>query len=89
MQRNNTVVGPNSQFWKISPDGLRDVARRQMGVVLLRHAGVGMAELGGDDAHRHTIHRKVRAMGMSQDVEGYRGSDPGAGAGLVERPFLM
>ena len=60
-----------------------------MGVVLLRHAGVGMAELGGDDPHRHPVHREMRAVGVTQDVESDRGGDPGPPARLLQRAFLM
>src|SRR4051812_16661343 len=73
-----------SQPRKIRPDGLRDIARREMGVVLLRHAGVGMSELGGDDAHRHPVHGQMRAVGVAQDVEVDRGRDASAAAGLIE-----
>jgi glycosyltransferase involved in cell wall biosynthesis len=57
--------------------------------VLFRHAGIGMAKLGGDHAYRHPVHGEMRTVGMAEDVEGHRGRDPGAGACLVERPFLV
>jgi hypothetical protein len=40
-----------------------------MGVMLLGHAGVGMAELRGDDAHRYPAHGEMRTVGVAQDVE--------------------
>jgi hypothetical protein len=77
------------QYWEIRPDGLRDVARRQMGIMLLGHSGVGMAKLGGDDAHGHAVHGKVGAVGVTQDVKVHRRHYPGPGASLFQRALLM
>ena len=58
-QRHNLGFFSQVEYWKIRPDRLRHIARRQMGVVLFGHAGVGVAELGGDDAHRHPAHGQM------------------------------
>ena len=49
----------NAEIGKIRPDRVCDVVRREMGVVLFRHAGVGVAELLGDDGHRNASHCKL------------------------------
>ena len=60
-----------------------------MGVVLLGHPGVGVAELSCYDPHRYAAHGKMRAMGVSQNVEIHGRRDSGPLAGLVQRPFLV
>lgn len=51
-QRDNLLAISKSQCREVRPDGLCHITRRQMGVVLLGHPGIGMAELGGENAHR-------------------------------------
>ena len=88
-KRDDLPLFCNSQHRKICTDGLRNVARCEMGIMLFGHAGVGMAELGGNDAHRHPAHREMRAMGVAQDVKGDGGRDAGPGACLIQRPLLL
>jgi hypothetical protein len=52
-QRDDFGTAGKPEHRKIRPEGLRDVAWRKMRVVLFGLAGVGMTELGGNDAHRH------------------------------------
>jgi hypothetical protein len=53
------------------------------------HAGVGVAELGGDDAHWHPAHGEMRTVGMAQDVEIHRWRDSGALTRLIQGPLLV
>jgi len=71
------------------PNGIGNVTRRQMSVVLFRHARVLVAELGGDHAHRHAAHRQGRCMGVSEDVEARGRGDHCPVGGLGEWPLLM
>ena len=75
--RKNSGPLSQSENRKIRPDGQRDIARRQMGVVPLGHAGVGMAKLGRNDAHRHPVHGEMRTVSVAKDVEIHRGRDLG------------
>ncbi len=65
-ERHDLAIFNDLACWKIRPNGLRDIARCQMGVVLLGYAGVGVAELGGDDACRQQGVR-VRRRAAQQD----------------------
>src|SRR5260221_1775800 len=58
-QRNNLGFLSQVEYWKIRPNSLRDIARRQVCVMLLRHAGVCVAELSCNDAHRNAFHRQM------------------------------
>ena len=60
-----------------------------MGIVLLCHAGVGVAELRGNHPHRYPSHCEMRAVGMTQDVEGHRRRNSGALARLIEGTLLV
>jgi len=55
-----------------------------MRVVLLRHPRVAVAELLGDDGHRHTFHGQSDGIGVAQDVEGDGRRDLCRGAGVSE-----
>ena len=52
-QRNNLGFLSQVEHWKICSYRLRDIARCQVRIVFLGHAGVGMSELGGNYPHRH------------------------------------
>jgi hypothetical protein len=88
-QRNNLRFLSQVQYRKIRPNGLCDVARRQMRIVLLCHAGIGMAELGCNHPHRDPGHGEMRAVGMTQDMEGHGGFNPRSFARLIQRPLLV
>ncbi len=47
------------EHWEIRPNGLRNIAWRQVCVMLFCHASVRVAELSCNDAHRNTFHRKM------------------------------
>ena len=46
----------NSQRREMGSNGVGDIARSQMRIVLLRHSSVGVAELFGNDTHRNAAH---------------------------------
>src|SRR5271157_1429543 len=50
----------NTKRWEMSANGIGDIARRKMRVVLFRHSRVGVSELRGNDAHRYAAHGKRR-----------------------------
>jgi hypothetical protein len=53
----------------VPANGVRDVARRKVRIVLFRHPRAGVAQLFGNDAHRHAAHDERRAMCMPKHVE--------------------
>src|SRR5262249_9646869 len=83
------VLSRNSERWKMGANRVRDVARRQVRVVLFGHPRVGMAELLGNDAHRHAAHGQRRAMRMSQYVERNGGLDLRPITCIQHRPQLV
>ena len=56
LNRNHDRVPSNSKRRKMGADGVGDVGRCQVRVVLLGHSRVGVPKLRGDDAHRHAAH---------------------------------
>src|SRR6266478_5624783 len=79
----------NSEVGKICTDRIGDVARSKMGVMLLRHTCVGVAELRGNDAHRHAAHGKRRTVRMTEDMETDRRGNAGSAACLDKGALLM
>ena len=55
----------NAEIGKTRPDRVGDVVRREMRVVLFRHAGIGVTKLLGDDGHRDAAHGELRGVGVS------------------------
>ena len=50
-------------------DGLSDVARREVSIVLLSYPCVTMSKLRGNHAHRDAAHGKRTCIAVPQDVE--------------------
>ena len=88
-QRNHIGRFTKAEIGEIRPDGVGYIVRRKMRVMLFGHAGVGVAELLGDNGHRNAPHCEPRGVGMSQDVKRDRWGDPGRLARLLERTLLM
>jgi hypothetical protein len=65
------------------------VARRQAGVMLLRHAGAGMPQLRRDHRKRHAAHRETTGVCVAQSVEIDGRVNPGRGASRAERSLLL
>ena len=58
-----TSFSSDRQIRRRAPDHVRHVARRQMGIVLVDHAGVGMAERPGHhDQRRAGSHHRARVV---------------------------
>ena len=57
------------EYWKIRSNGLRDIARGEVCVMLFGNASVRVAKLSRNDAHRYAPHREMRSVGMPQDME--------------------
>src|SRR5262245_17471902 len=70
-------------------DGIGDIRGCEVSVVLFSHAGISMAELRGDDAHRYATHGERRSVGMSENVKADGGGNPGARACLCKRSLLV
>ena len=70
---------------RIRAHRLGDIARRQMTVVFLDHAGIGMPQLFGDHRQWHAAHRKAARIGMTQHVEVDGGIDPSRFTSHLER----
>ena len=64
---------------------LGDIAGRQMTVVFLDHAGIGMPQLFGDHRQRQAAHRQAARIGMTQRVEVDGGVDPSRFTSHLER----
>ena len=60
-----------------------------MGVMLLDHARVAVAELRGDDRQRGAVHRQMARMGMAQDMERDRRLDLRGDANFAQATRLM
>jgi hypothetical protein len=54
---------------KMRADGIGDIRGCEVSVVLLGHASISMAELRGDDAHRHATHGERRSVGPDSRFE--------------------
>ena len=65
----NIALANNSEYGQMGADGVCHVGRAQMGVMLFRHAGIGMAQLCRYDGHGNAFERKMAGMGMPQDME--------------------
>src|SRR5262245_47255658 len=74
---------------QVGSDGLCHIVRRQMSVVLLRHTGIGVAKLLGDDSHRNSTHGQVRSVRVSQHMEGYGRRYSSLSAGMLKGAVLL
>lgn len=59
--RNDGGLIGNTEDWKMRPNGIGDVARCAMGIMLFSHAGVAMTKLRCDHAHRYATHRLLES----------------------------
>ena len=87
-QRHHSRFG-NPEIWEFGPDRVRDIVWREVRIVLLGHARVGMAELARNHAERHALHRQMTAVGVPKNVEADRRRDFGDRAGDLERTNLV
>src|SRR5262249_61406192 len=74
---------------KLRPNGIGDIARRKMGVMLLGHPRILVAELLCDHAEGNAAHREQRGMRVPQDVERWGRGQPSTACRLSERSLLM
>src|ERR1700677_3551775 len=51
--------------WYRGPDRVGDIRGRQMPVMLLNHARIGMTKVLRDDEQRRTIHDRMTGIGVS------------------------
>ena len=68
-QRHDPLVTTDTEYWEMRAYCRSDIARGKMRVVLFGHARIRVAELLGDDPHRHTAHGERRAMCMPKNME--------------------
>jgi hypothetical protein len=54
---------------EVLADGIGDVVGAEMGVMLLCHARIGVAQLLCDDWQGDALHGQQTAMGVAQDVK--------------------
>jgi hypothetical protein len=72
----------------VRTNGIGDVARGKVRIVLFSHPRVGMAKLFGNHAHRQAAHGQGRAMRVSKYVKGNGGLDIRAIAGVQGQEFF-
>src|SRR4029453_17620424 len=77
------------EAWRTSSDGVSDVRRRQMTVMLLDHARVTVTEVLSDDHRRNAVHHRKRRPGVPQSVKRNRRRDLGTLYGLEHRRCLV
>src|SRR5262245_31575917 len=77
------------QPWEARADRVGHVIRREMRIMALRHPGIGMAELPGNDRHGHGLHGEDRRMGVPQHMESDLRDDASAHTGFANRPQLF
>jgi hypothetical protein len=70
-------------------DRLANVAGGKMPVMLLDHAGVGMAEVPGDHHQRNAVHDHERGIGVAQGVERCGRDNLGDSAGFYRWALRM
>jgi hypothetical protein len=73
----------------MSANGIGDVTRRKMRVVLFRHSRVGVSELRGNDAHRYAAHGKRRSVSVTENMEADRRGNASMGACLGKGALLV
>jgi hypothetical protein len=89
VHRNDRSLVINAKPWKLRPNGIGDIARCKVSVMLLGHTRIPVAELCGNDAHGNGAHRQHRGMSMPKNVKRRGRGDLGPSGGVSERPLLM
>lgn len=59
----------NPDFPKSRSHGIGNIVRAHMTVMLFHHAGVGMAQLRGNNRQRRTVHDQPLGVGVAQLLE--------------------
>src|SRR5690242_9272807 len=63
------LVPINPKAWSPGPDCIRDVAGREMAIVVLDHARVHVTKVLSHDHERHPTHDRMARPGMPEHME--------------------
>jgi hypothetical protein len=83
------TLADNAQGREVRTDRIGNIRPGEMGVMLLCHAGVGMAKLFRNDAQRNPTHGQGRTVRVAEHVERYGRLDLRTLASVRNRPELL